>query len=517
MSVLGLGFSIYLRTVDRWLRLAGDDPAGSQRRVLRRLLNRAQNTWFARRHDFASIRSHADFAQAVPVSDYAGGLGMFQRILAGEPDVAWPGKIKFFAQTSGTTAGQKYIPVTPEMMRSNRRAALAMFASYARWGRGSVGRLWKGQLLFLGGSTNLKQIPGGAMVGDLSAIATRSIRWPLKRHCEPERELALIEEWEEKLARVAESLAFRDVRFVTGMPSWVKLLFDRVCEVRNFQPEGGISRAWPNLQLFVHGGVNFAPYRTAFRKFFTKEHLRRLDFLEVYPASEGFIAIQAEAEKPDMTLLTDNGLFFEFVPLSRWRHKNAPRLTIDQVEPDVPYSVVLSTCAGLWAYDLGDVVRFTSLKPPQVVFAGRNRHFINAFGENIISEQVVSAVAEAADATGAEVAGFSVAPAYPDKTRYTGGHEYVVEFRRLPAAGLEAFADAVDAHLQRLNHDYSVKRRGDLGMTRVQTTPVPAGTFYKWMKRNGKLGGQHKVPVCANDRRYVDDLLASVKDYQPDS
>jgi len=505
VSLLGRALSRYLKGIDRWLARAADDPAGAQGRVFQKLLRRGRDTWFGRQHGLASVRTHEDFVRAVPISDYVGRLEMFRRILGGERDVSWPGRARFFAQTSGTTAGDKYIPVTREMAASNRRAALAMFALYRRWGGGKIESLLDGQLLFLGGSTSLSRTDSGAMVGDLSGIATRSIRWPLSRRYEPGAALALLDTWERKVQAVAERVAHRDVRFVTGMPSWVKILFDRLCELRGVNPCGGMSEIWPNLQLFVHGGVNFAPYRPSFLPYFRPDH--RLDFLEVYPASEGFIAIQAEPASPGMEMLIDNGLFYEFVPLSQWGSPQAPRLTIEQVQLDVPYSLVLSTCAGLWAYDLGDVVRFVSLLPPRIVFAGRNKHFVNAFGENVIGEHVSAAVAAASAATGAQVVEFTVAPIYSGASRRVGAHEYVVEFNSPPRGGIEAFAVAIDAELKRINNDYSVKRAGDLGMTPPEITAVPQGTFYRWMKARGKLGGQHKVPLCANDRGYADDLL----------
>lgn len=505
LNLLGPAFSLYLRRIDRWLRRAAADPGGAQRRTLHRLLARAKDTAFGRRHGFASIRTPADFARAVPIRDYVSQLDLFERIVAGEPDVSWPGRIRYFAQTSGTTAGDKRIPVSPEMIRSNRTAALSIFAYYARRGRGRVGRLFDGQLLFLGGSTELTETESGAMIGDLSGIATQSIRWPIATRYEPGKQLALLDNWEQKVERVAQRVAGRDIRFVTGMPSWVKVLFDRICEIRGVGKEGGITNVWPNLQLFVHGGVNFAPFRPMFRRYLAAGH--DLDFLEVYPASEGFIAVQAAAEDPGMEVFTHNGLFFEFVPLEQWGQADAPRLTIDQVELDTPYSVVLSTNAGLWAYDIGDVVRFTSLRPPRVVFAGRNKHFINAFGENIIGEQVSAAVAAASRETGLPVRAFTASPRYADQARRVGAHEYVIEFEQ-PATGREEqFARAIDAELQRCNNDYTVKRKDDLGMTCVEVTAVPDNTFYEWMKMRGKLGGQHKVPVCANDRRYTDELL----------
>jgi hypothetical protein len=497
--------------MDRWLRTTAAQPGACQQRALLQLLDRAKDTSFGREHGFAAIRTHADFVRAVPIGDYVQQLDLFQRMVAGEPDVTWPGVIKHFAQTSGTTAGDKRIPLTADMIRSNRRAGLSIFAYYARRGRGRVNHVFSGKTLFLGGSTKLTPTEAGGFIGDLSGVATQSIHWPLTKIYEPGFEIALIDVWEEKLERVAQRVADRDIRFVTGMPSWVKLLFDRVCELRGVDINEGISHVWPNLQLFVHGGVNFAPYRPTFARYFSPDH--DLQFQEVYPASEGFIAIQPDCN-PGMEMLVDNGLFYEFVPLSEWGNDDAPRLTIDQVEIGVPYSVLLSTNAGLWAYDIGDVVMFMSLTPPRITFAGRNKHFINAFGENIIGQQVSKAVAAAAEATGAEVEAFTASPRYAGGEHRTGAHQYVVEFTN-PPADLGQFARAIDQSLLDVNVDYSVKRKGDLGMTCVEVTDVPKGTFYEWMKQRGKLGGQHKIPVCANDRRYVDELLALVGEPTP--
>jgi len=504
MNLFGPAFSLYLSRVNRWLRRSANNPAAYQRRTLQRLIARAANTWFGREHDFPRIHTHEDFVKAVPIADYVSRLNVFQRMLAGEPDVMWPGKVSFFAQTSGTTAGDKRIPITRAMHKANFRAAMAIFAYFKRRGRHLPAHIMGGKMLFLGGSTRMTRTDAGAWIGDLSGIATRSVPWPISTRFEPGKALTTIDDWEEKIETVAERVVDRDIRFVTGMPSWIKLLFDRICEIRGVDRNGGISQVWPHLTLVVHGGVNFDPYRPTYRRFFGEDH--QPHYLEVYPASEGFVAIQADPNDPGMEMLVNNGLFFEFVPLELWGQDDAPRLTIDQVETNVPYSVVLTTNAGLWAYDIGDVVTFTSLVPPRITFAGRNKHFINAFGENIIGQHVSQAVAAAAEATGAGVEAFTASPRYAGNGDRGGAHEYVVEFTH-PPADANAFAREIDRTLQHINVDYSVKRKGDLGMTCVEVTEVPTGTFYAWMKQRGKLGGQNKVPVCANDRRYVDELL----------
>lgn len=505
MNLLGPALTLYLKHLDRWLRRAARNPQAAQHRQFRELLATAERTAFGREHDFKNIRTHDDFVQAVPIRDYVAMLPWVERMLAGEHNVSWPGRVHYFAQTSGTTAGDKRIPVTDAMQAANRRAALAIFTYYERRGGGRVTNLMDGKLLFLGGSTDMTRIESGAEIGDLSGIASRQIRWPLTTRYEPGKDIALIDDWETKIEQVAQRTENLDVRFITGMPSWCKVLFDRLCRRHGLDREGGMSNIWPNLKLFVHGGVNFAPYRPTFAEYFAHGH--GLEYLEVYPASEGFVAIQAEADSPAMELLTDNGLFYEFVPLEDWGRDDAPRLTLAQVETGVPYSVVLSTNAGLWAYDIGDVVEFVSTQPPRIVFAGRNKHFINAFGENIIGQDCTRAVAHAADVAGAKVAEFTAAPLYPGPARDRGAHQYIIEFDRRPD-DLAAFARALDEKLQDVCVDYSVKRRRDAGMTAAEVTAVPEGTFYRWMKQRGKLGGQHKVPVCANDRDYAEDLLS---------
>ena len=286
------------------------------------------------------------------------------------------------------------------------------------------------------------------------------------------------------------------------------VLFDRACQVAGVGAEGGISRVWPHLVLIVYGGMNLEPYRAKFESYFNPG--RRPWMLQVYPSSEGFIALQADLDDPAMEPLVDNEIFFEFVPLAEWGKAGAGRLMIHQVEPGIPYCLVLSTAWGLWAYDLGDVVRFTSVRPPRLVFAGRHQHFLNAFGEHMIGEEVAGAVAAACEATGARVAEFTAAPIYPDRDRLGGAHEYVVEFTRPPQGGLEVFARAIDRAAIAVNVNYRVKRDGDLRITAPEVRAVPPGTFYAWMKKRGRLGGQNKVPVCANDRRYADDLLRLV-------
>ena len=505
MTVIGRIAEAYLAAVNRRLRRAAGDPAAAQRRVFERLLGRAAGTWFGRKHGFASIRDHADFARAVPIADYAGRKDMFDRILAGEPDVSWPGRVRYFADTSGTTAGIKGIPVTEEIRRSHARAVHAMFAYYARRGRGLFSRVLEGKLLFLGASATLEPTAAGGFHGDLSGIRMHSLPWWARRWYEPGLTVAMIPEWHDRIEAAAARLVHRDVRFLAGIPSWVMLLFDRLCALRGVPVEGGMSEVWPNLQVYMHGGVHFEPYRPILEGYFRPG--RHPDYLGTYTASEGSIAVQAEADAPAMEVLTDNGLFYEWVPCEEWGSPAARRLTIDQVEPGVEYSVVVSNNAGLWAHDLDDVVRFTSVVPPRLLFVGRRSAYLNAFAEHTGGHEVSAALAVACRATGARVAEFTVAPVFPTVERHAAAHQYVVEFEREPAGGIEPFAACIDEALRQINSTYCLKRRDDKVLRHLLVSPVPRGTFHVWMEARGKLGGQNKVPVSASDRRYAEGLL----------
>lgn len=476
----------------------------AQLQQFRFLLSRGRHTAWGRHHGYEKVRTPAEFQVATPLSDYLSMAPWWKRYFDGERDVTWPLRPPYMAQTSGTTAGDKFIPVSPEMMASNKRAALDIFTLFSRRGKALCDRIFHGQQLMLGGSTSLEARGGGVKVGDLSAIATNSVFWPLSKFLLPSQQVALISDWEEKLDRVASEAAHKDVRFVTGMPSWMKLLFDRVAQKRGVAPEELTSKVWPNLTLMVHGGVNFAPYRPLFQQYWEKGGAP--EFIEVYPASEGFIGIQSQAGDPGLEIIVDNGIFYEFVPLDRWGDANAPRLMLHEVEKDVPYVVILTTNAGLWSYDLGDVVRFVSLDPPKVLITGRHRHFINAFGENVIGEHIEQAMAHAQREVPCRVAEFTAGPRYSTPEAPVPGHDYVIEFEA-PPADLDAFARALDAAMRQQSHDYDVKRIGDVGMTPLKVHPVARGTFVAWMKARGKLGGQNKVPRCANHRDYVEQLL----------
>lgn len=526
-SIVGAGLALrvaararLLGEADYWRR----EAMGQQVRQLRRLLRRARETEFGRAHGFARLAHIADdrelveaYRRAVPVREYAGfAQWCAQMREQGRRDVLWPGLVRDFAQTSGTTAGDKYMPVSREMLRSNYLASLDIFAQLMRFGA-SIPWLTGGRVLFLGGSSDVEANEHGVRTADLSGLVTPMIRWPLSAIYAPGHRIALMDHWPSKIDAMARACIDMDVRMISGMPSWALVLFNRMLELAGEQGRGSrrVADLWPNLAAFVHGGVKYDPFLPRVNQVVFGDP--EVDFphrLELYPASEAFVAIQDRPGRGGLRLLTDIGNFFEFVPLDEIGREDPPAFIAGDVEPGERYVVVLSTCAGLWRYVLGDVVVFEDVPdaiggrrgsgPPRLRIVGRHRHFINAFGENLIVEHIERAVAVAAAAAGLEIGEFSAAPVYPQEGR-RAGLELVAESSPPPApAALERFAAAFDASLKEQNVDYTTKRRDDLGMAPPSVTIVPMGSFHRWMDARGKLGGQHKTPRCANHRDIVE-------------
>jgi len=473
-----------------------------QEAALLRLVRAARRTEFGRSHGFESIRSVTDYQARVPLRQYVEFRPLWDRALGGARDVTWPGRPRHWVKTSGTTAGGKRIPVTPEALVSHRKGGWDAFLLAAE--RVGAEGLLGGALLFPGGTTALAPVGEGCLLGDLSGLVVRELPPGIRGRYSPGPAIAAIPDWETRIAAVAGRAAWQDVRLVCGMPSWVLVLFDRVVRARRAagRPIRHLQECWPGLQVFIHGGVAFAPYRQLF-----EERIgRRPAYLEVYPASEGFVALQTEP-RGGLTLMLDYGIFYEFVPVEDLNRERPRRHTVADVEIGRPYAVALSSPAGLWSYLLGDTVRFTAGDPLRLEIIGRTRHFVNAFGENVIVEEVERALLAACRHTGAQIVEFTVAPRYPTPTEARGGHEWVIEFR-VPPRDVQGFTHALDAALMGLNTDYRTKRTGEVGMVGPRITEVPAGTFYRWMRDGGKLGDQYKVPRVTNDRTVADALLA---------
>lgn len=466
-----IGRILYWRACQRLRAIAAQDPSLVQRDLLLRLVRRAEDTRFGRAHGFEKIRSAEEFRERVPVQDYESLKPYFERARDGAADETWPGVPERFA----VTGSRKLFPHT----RSSLHSALAsggdaMAAYLARSGDRHVLRA---NVAFLGGSPRLGTFPSGMEWGDNPGIIEASAPAWMRAFRVPSSDVLALAGWEEKLAAAAKELARKDVRVLVGLPSWVLLLLDAV----EAEAQAPIRDVWPSWRGFLHGGVAFAPYAVTYRR----RAGEGIVFVDCYAATQGgVLAVQDKDSDPSLALVVDRNVFFEFVPVPEGR-----RVGIDEVEADRPYLVCVTTDAGLWAYQIGDVVRFTSVRPPRIVLEGRRQSFLNAFGEHVSQEEIERAVADAAAEHGAEVREFAVLPEYPDARRSRGRHTWIVEFGA-PPRDLRAFAAAIDASLERGNDDYRAHRRGDRQLLPPTVHPVAAGTFAAWLTRHNRI----KVP-----------------------
>lgn len=486
----------------RRAHLARLDNAAAQVRQLAKLVAKAAGTKFGRDHGFERVKTVADFQAAVPLRRYDDFWKAYWKpAFPVIENVTWPGRVPYFAVTSGTTSGaSKYIPVTGDMNRSNTLAGLDLLTHHVTARPKS--RVFGGKSFMLGGSTDLVREAGGVFSGDLSGIAIKRLPWWARQFAFPPIDVALITDWEEKVRRLATLSLESDIRVITGTPSWLLILFDR--QQANAGRAVTARELYPHLEMLVHGGVNFKPYRARFEQFLGGG----AELREVYPASEGFIALQDARPEDGLRLLTDTGLFFEFVPVEELDAPNPTRHWIGNAETGVNYAIVLSTCSGCWGYVIGDTVRFVSLHPPRLLITGRTSYSLSAFGEHLIGEEIEDAVASAAAAGGLTVTDFSVGAVYPKAAGELGGHLYVVEFDALPSSGAAAaFAKAIDETLKARNDDYRAHRSDGFGMHAPDVRAVPPGTFAQWMKSRGRMGGQNKVPRIINDQQLFQDLV----------
>jgi hypothetical protein len=472
-------------------------PAATQLRLLRQLVQQAAGTAFGQAHDFGAMHTPADFAARVPIRGYEALKPYFDRVKTGEPDVLWPGRPLYLAKTSGTTSGAKYIPITQASISNHINGAKDALLHYvAATGRA---RFLDGKLIFLSGSPELERV-GGIPTGRLSGIVNHHVPAYLRRNQLPSYATNCLDDWETKLEAIVGETLGQPMTLISGIPPWVQMYFDRLT-ARTGRPVGEV---FPAFDLFVSGGVSMEPYRARLLESIG----RPINSIELFPASEGFLAFQDQPGNPGLLLRLDSGIFFEFVPAERFFEENPPRLTIGEVELGKQYAVILTSNAGLWAYSLGDTVRFVDLQPHRVVVTGRIKHFLSAFGEHVIGEEVESALREAVrQYPETEVTEFTVAPLVSEEASQPSRHEWLVEFAQPPhdAAG---FAAALDAALRQRNTYYDDLRQGSI-LVPLLLTPLPAGAFQQYMKSVGKLGGQNKVPRLGNDRALAQGLLAA--------
>ncbi len=474
-------------------------PEEVQEEWFDQLINVAQHTEWGKKYHYKSIENLNDFKERVPIQNYDTLKPYIERMLRGEQNVLWPSEIKWFAKSSGTTSDRsKFIPVSTEALEEcHMKGGKDMLTLYCN--NRPDARLFTGKSLTLGGSHQVSQLNADTFFGDLSAVIMKNLPMWAEFYRTPDLTIALLENFEEKIEKMAYATKDVNVTGISGVPTWNILLFKRILEITG---KSNLLEVWPNLELYFHGAVNFTPYREQFRKLIPHDDMY---YLETYNASEGFFGIQDSEQPGEMLLMLDYGIFYEFLPLENLQDENPKTLTLDEAELDKNYALIISTNAGLWRYMIGDTIRFTSLAPYRIQITGRTRHYINAFGEEVIIDNAERALEEACRQTGAIVRDYTAGPVYFAGAK-AGCHEWIIEFEKKPAE-FDRFVDLLDETLRRINSDYDAKRFKDMALRRPLVHRAPEGTFFRWMKDRGKLGGQHKVPRLANNREYVDELL----------
>jgi len=474
-------------------------PAETQQEVLTRLVSLSRDTEWGREHGYSSVTTHEQFCRNVAVQSYDDMIPWIERLRAGEKNVLWPGEVKWFAKSSGTTSTKsKFIPITHESLEETHyRGAKDCIVLYTSLNPET--RIFLGKGLTLGGSHQINSFSNNSLFGDLSAILIENAPAYAELIRTPPARIALIEDFEEKMRMITEKTVDMNITSLSGVPSWYLVLIRHILETTG---KANLHEVWPNLEVFFHGGVSFAPYREQYRKLLPDP---KMHYMETYNASEGFFAIQDDLTDSSMLLMLDYGVYYEFIPADEFGTDNPRTLSIGEVERGVNYAMVISTDGGLWRYAIGDTVEFTSLYPHKMKITGRTKFFINAFGEELIIDNAEKALEKACSGTHAHISEYTAGPVYMgDESR--GAHEWVIEFDREPDDP-EHFIEILDTTLKALNSDYEAKRYKDLTLARPRMIAVPRGTFYKWFRERDKLGGQNKMPRLSNNREIVESVL----------
>ena len=495
MSFKSFAAKVFAEYIARKTRKWVDTPIATQEKVFSELIEKAKGTDFGQDHDFDGINTHEDFVSRVPIRDYEALKPYINKVVNGEKDILWPGKPIYFAKTSGTTSGAKYIPLTSEAMKYQVEASRNAILNYISE-TGNTDFV-NGRWIFLQGSPELQE-KNGIKLGRLSGISAHYVPNYLQRNRLPSWETNCIEDWETKVNAIIEETIEEDMTVIAGIPSWVQMYFERLTEMTNKK----IGELFKNFNLFIYGGVNYEPYRAKFESLIGK----KVDSIELFPASEGFFAYQDRQAEKGMLLLLNSGIFYEFVEAARFDESTSERLTLKDVELGKNYVMIISTNAGLWAYNLGDTIQFISLNPYKIIVSGRIKHFISAFGEHVIAKEVEQAMQNAIDATNARVNEFTVAPKITPEKDELPYHEWLVEFEQLPK-DVELFKTILDKSLQEQNSYYFDLIEGKI-LQPLKVSCIRQGGFTAYMKATGKLGGQNKIQRLSNDRTLADGLSA---------
>jgi hypothetical protein len=499
MSFLNTVISWYFKSRYSQIEHFKNNPIEVQNELLMKLLDTAKDTEWGKKHKFKNIKNYRQFRDQVPLQDYEDVKPYVDRLLKGENNLIWPSEIKWFAKSSGTTSDKsKFIPLSDESLDDcHFKAGKDVMSIYCENRPDNM--VFSGKGMIMGGSHKVSEFNSNAYFGDLSAILLQNFPFWGEFLRTPDLSLALMDDWEEKLDRIAHTSYKENVTSISGVPSWNLLLLKKILEITGRQ---NILEVWPNLELFIHGGVSFVPYREQFEKIIPSE---KMFYLETYNASEGFFGIQDIPGADEMLLMLDYGIFFEFIPMDSLEDEHPKVIPLEEVKPGVNYAMVITTNGGLWRYMIGDTIKFTSTNPYRIKISGRTKNFINAFGEEVIVDNTDKALDAACRATGAIISEYTAAPVFLGGDE-SAAHEYIIEFESEPDS-IEKFTDVLDKELQNLNSDYEAKRSADLMLKKPKITMAPKDTFFNWLKSKGKIGGQNKVPRLYNGRKYMDEIL----------
>ncbi len=481
-----------------------EQPHIAQKQVFNGLIDAARYTEFGKKYDFASILSPEDFQNKVPAQDYETLKPYIQRMMDGEKNVLWPGRVEMFSKSSGTTSDKsKFIPVSQQNF-DNCHIKGTWDTMTIIYDQIPDCTIFSGKNFVMAGNHSVYKPGSKTIYGDVSALMVKNMPKIAKPFYEPDLDIVFRDDWESKIKLMAEVACRPDVapmiKMIGGVPTWTIVFFRHILE---YAGKSNMLEVWPNFEVYIHGGVNIEPYREQLAQFLPSEKVK---YIEVYNASEGYFATKLNLDDDDMLLLLNNGVYYEFIPMDQWHEENPKAITLDKVEIGKNYAMLISTNAGLWRYLIGDTVTFTSTSPYKIKITGRTKQFVNAFGEEVMVSNTDKAIAQACAEMNALVAEYTVAPIY-FKNSGKGGHEWLIEFEKEPE-DLSAFSSLLDRKLQMINSDYEAKRYKDMALNELLLRPLPKGTFLSWMKNRGKFGNQNKVPRLANNRQYVDEILS---------
>jgi hypothetical protein len=476
-------------------------PISCQLDVLLTLVHRAKQTEFGKTYQFSKIKNFNDFKEVVPLSNYDTLFPLINKQINGEKDILWPGYTTWFAKSSGTTTKtEKLLPITTDSLYENHYAGgkdlLALY--YKNYEKR---KLYNAKHLIIGGSTQINAQDNNTSIGDLSAFIVENLPWWTEIRRTPKREIALMDNWEEKLDKMARATVDDNICIVAGMPTWTLVLFEKVLEITR---KKNIHEVWPNLELYIHGGMNIQPYKARFKKLLPNS---KMNYVQSYNSSEGYFGLQDLKNSNEMLLLTNAQILYEFIPMDEFNGLHSQNVVgLKDVKTGVQYALVISTSAGLWRYIIGDTVQFSSIKPYRFMVTGRTTHYINAFGEKTIIAHVEKAIAQASQIHNVEISDFTVGP-YFQKLKGSGGHQWVIAVKNQQQINLSDFEESIDKNMKAINGDYKSKRKGDFNMMPPKFNYVKKEDFEHWLKSKNKLGGQHKIPRLQNDRLLIQELL----------